>query len=144
MSNRPLNVGRSTLFLRRLFAVVFTSGSLLSNFGSQPARAQVTEYCQLSSAAAQEKENLRLSALKGNQNAQTRYQNILKKQAQELEKCRTRNWPQIQALWLRLYPCDIQPGTIDQVMDRIVNRGYNQVYLELWIGLLTVAITKFI
>jgi Glycosyl hydrolase-like 10 len=132
MSNRPLNVGRSTLFLRRLFAVVFTSGSLLSNFGSQPARAQVTEYCQLSSAAAQEKENFRLSALKGNQNAQTRYQNILKKQAQELEKCRTQNWPQIQALWLRLYPCDIQPGAIDQVMDRIVNRGYNQVYLEVF------------
>ncbi|MHC0065986.1 family 10 glycosylhydrolase [Nostoc sp. UIC 10890] len=133
MSNRPLNVGRSTLlFWRRLFAVVFTSSSLLPNFGSQPARAQVTEYCQLSSAAAQEKENLRLSALKGNQNAQTRYQNILQKQAQELKNCRTRTWPQVQALWLRLYPCDIQPGAIDQVMDRIVNRGYNQVYLEVF------------
>ncbi|MFW9261005.1 family 10 glycosylhydrolase [Nostoc sp. CALU 546] len=133
MSNRPLNVGRSTLlFWQRLFAVVFTSSSLLPNFGGEPARAQVTEYCQLSSAAAQEKENLRLSALKGNQNAQTRYQNILQKQAQELKNCRTRTWPQVQALWLRLYPCDIQPGAIDQVMDRIVNRGYNQVYLEVF------------
>ncbi len=132
MSNRPLNFGRSTLFWRRLFAVVFTSSSLLPNFGGEPARAQVTEYCQLSSAAAQEKENLRLSALKGNQNAQTRYQNIVQKQAQELQNCRTRTWPQVQALWLRLYPCDIQPGAIDQVMDRIVNRGYNQVYLEVF------------
>ncbi|MFS0513775.1 family 10 glycosylhydrolase [Nostoc sp. UIC 10607] len=132
MSNQPLNVARSTLFWRRLFAVVFTSSSLLPNFGSEPARAQVTQYCQLSSAAAQEKENLRLSALKGKQDAQTRYQNLVKKQAQELQECRTRTWPQIQALWLRLYPCDIQPGTIDQVMDRIVNRGYNQVYLEVF------------
>ncbi len=132
MSNHPLNVARSTLFWRRLFAIVFTSSSLLPNFVSEPARAQVTQYCQLSSTAAQEKENLRLSALKGKQDAQTRYQNILQKQAQELRECRTRTWPQIQAIWLRLYPCDIQPGTIDQIMDRIVNRGYNQVYLEVF------------
>ncbi|HYX13827.1 MAG TPA: family 10 glycosylhydrolase [Nostoc sp.] len=132
MSNHPLNVARSTLFWRRLFAIVFTSSSLLPSFGSEPARAQVTQYCQLSSTAAQEKENLRLSALKGKPDAQTRYQNILKKQAQELQECRTRTWPQIQAIWLRLYPCDVQPGTIDQIMDRIVNRGYNQVYLEVF------------
>jgi hypothetical protein len=100
--------------------------------GSEPARAQVTQYCHLSAAAAQEKETLRLSALKGKQDAQTRYQNLVKKQAQELQKCRTRTWPQIQALWLRLYPCDVQPGTIDQIMDRIVNRGYNQVYIEVF------------
>ena len=70
MSNRLLNVARSTLFWQRLFAVVFTSTLLVPNFGSEPARAQVTEYCQLSSATVQEKENLRLSALKGNQEAQ--------------------------------------------------------------------------
>jgi hypothetical protein len=132
MSNRSLNVAKSRLFWRRLFAVIFTSSSLVSNFGNQPARAQVTEYCQLSSTAVQEKESLRLSALQGNENAQTRYQNIVQEQAQELRECRTRTWPQIQAIWLRLYPCDIQPGTIDQIMDRIVNRGYNQVYLEVF------------
>ncbi|MBD0265334.1 MAG: family 10 glycosylhydrolase [Tolypothrix sp. Co-bin9] len=132
MSNHPLNVARSTLFWRRLFAIVFTSSSLFPNLGSEPARAQVTQYCQLPSAAVKEKENLRLSALKGKQDAQIRYQNLVKKQAQELQECRTRTWPRIQALWLRLYPCDIQPGTIDQIMDRIVNRGYNQVYLEVF------------
>jgi Glycosyl hydrolase-like 10 len=131
MFNRPLNVARSTLFWRRLFAVVFSS-SLLSSFESQPARAQVTQYCQLSPAAAQEKESLRLSALKGNQNAQARYQKILQTQGQEVKECRTRTWPQTQALWLRLYPCDIQPGIIDQIMDRIVNGGYSQVYLEVF------------
>ncbi|MBD0387200.1 MAG: family 10 glycosylhydrolase [Nostoc sp. C3-bin3] len=132
MSNHPFNVARSRLFWQRLFAVVFTSSSLLPNLGSEPARAQVNQYCHLSSAAAQEKETLRLSALKGKQDAQTRYQNLVKKQAQELQKCRTQTWPQIQALWLRLYPCDVQPGTIDQIMDRIVNRGYNQVYIEVF------------
>ncbi|MEH2351505.1 MAG: family 10 glycosylhydrolase [Nostoc sp.] len=132
MSNHPLNVARSTLFWRHLFAVVFTTSSLLPNFGNEPARAQATQYCQLSSSAAKEKENLRLSALKGNQDAQTRYQNLLKKQAQDLQECRTRTWPQIQAVWLRLYPCDIRPGIIDQIMDRIVNRGYNEVYLEVF------------
>ncbi|MEH2075541.1 MAG: family 10 glycosylhydrolase [Nostoc sp.] len=132
MSNHPLNVARSTLFWRHLFAIVFTTSSLLPNFGNEPARAQATQYCQLSSSAAKEKENLRLSALKGNQDAQTRYQNLLKKQAQDLQECRTRTWPQIQAVWLRLYPCDIQPGIIDQIMDRIVNRGYNQVNLEVF------------
>lgn len=129
MSNRPLNVGRSTLlFWRRLFAVVFTSSSLLPNFGSQPARAQVTEYCQLSSAAAQEKENLRLSALKGNQNAQTRYQNILQKQAQELKNCRTRTWRKS------------KPSGCACIL---VTFSQEQL-IRLWIGLLTVAITKFI
>ncbi|MEH2003276.1 MAG: family 10 glycosylhydrolase [Nostoc sp.] len=132
MSNHSLNVARSTLFWRWLFAVVFTSSSLLPNFGSEPASAQATEYCQLSSATAQEKEKLRLSALKDKEDAQTRYQNMVEKQGQELQECRTRTWPQIQAIWLRLYPCDIQPGTIDQIMDRIVNRGYNQVYLEVF------------
>ncbi|MEH2360479.1 family 10 glycosylhydrolase [Nostoc sp.] len=132
MSNHPLNVARSTLFWRCLFTVVFTSSSLLPNFESKAAKAQGTEYCQLSSTVAQEKENLRLSALKGNEDAQTRYQNMVEKQAEELHECRTRTWPQIQAIWLRLYPCDIHPGTIDQIMDRIVNRGYNQVYLEVF------------
>ncbi|MDM9583328.1 MULTISPECIES: family 10 glycosylhydrolase [unclassified Nostoc] len=132
MSNCPLKVARSTLFWRRLFAVVFTSSLLLPNLGSEPAKAQVTEYCQLSSAAAQQKENLRLLALKGKQDAQTRYQKIVQEQAQKLKECRSRTWPQTQALWLRLYPCDIQPGIIDQIMDRIVNGGYNQVYLEVF------------
>ncbi len=132
MSNCPLNVARSTLFWRRLCAIVFTSSLLLPNLGSELVRAQVTEYCQLPSAAAQQKENLRLSALKGKQDAQTRYQSIIQEQAQKLKECRSRTWPQTQAIWLRLYPCDIQPGIIDQIMDRIVNRGYNQVYIEVF------------
>ncbi len=132
MSNRPLNVARPILFWRRLFAVVFSSSLLLPNFGSQTAEAQVTQYCQLSPAAVQKKENLRLSAFRGDPDAQSNYQQLVQQQAQALQECRTRTWPQIQAIWLRLYPCDIRSGAIEQIMDRIVNRGYNQVYLEVF------------
>lgn len=130
MSNHPLSVTRPILFWRRLFAVVFSTSLLMPNFGNQQALAQATQYCQLSATAVQEKEKLRLSALKNNQDAQSRYQKLVQKHAQELQECRSRTWPENQAIWLRLYPCDIQPGAVDQIMDRIVNRGYNQVYLE--------------
>jgi Glycosyl hydrolase-like 10 len=132
MFKRPLNVARPMFFWRRLFAVLFSSSLLIPNFGTQPAEAQVNEYCRLSSAVAQQKESLRLSASKGNQEAQSRYQEILQQNAQAVQKCRSNTWPQVQALWLRLYPCDVKPGSIDQIMDRIVNRGYNQVYLEVF------------
>ncbi|MBW4612972.1 MAG: family 10 glycosylhydrolase [Desmonostoc vinosum HA7617-LM4] len=132
MSNCPLKFAKTKLFWQRLFAIVFSSSLLIPNFGNQPAGAQVTQYCQLSSTAAREKENLRLSALKGNQDAEKRYQQLVQEHAQEMQNCRNRNWPQVQAIWLRLYPCDIKAGAIEQVMDRIVNRGYNQVYLEVF------------
>ncbi|MBD2447267.1 family 10 glycosylhydrolase [Nostoc sp. FACHB-152] len=130
MAHRPLEPVRPKLFWQRLLTVVFSSSLLIPNFISQPAQAQLKEYCHLSTAESQTKEKLRLSALKGNQEAQKRYQQLLKQHAQELKACRSRNWPNIQAIWLRLYPCDIQPGTIDQIMDRMVNRGYNQIYIE--------------
>ncbi|OUL23462.1 hypothetical protein BV378_21185 [Nostoc sp. RF31YmG] len=132
MSNRPLKVTKSKLFVRRLLAAIFSSSLLIPNFGSQPVQAQVKEYCQLSSTAVKEKDNLRVSALRGNPEAQKRYQQILKQHAQEIKECRNRNWPQTQAIWLRLYPCDINPGLLDQIMDRIVNLGYNQVNLEVF------------
>lgn len=132
MFKRPLNAAKPMFFWRRLFAVLFSSSLLIPNFGTQPAGAQVNKYCQLSSAVAQEKESLRLSAIKGNQEAPRRYQEILQQNAQAVQECRSNTWPQVQAVWLRLYPCDIQPGSIDQIMDRIVNRGYNQVYLEVF------------
>ncbi|ARV62427.1 hypothetical protein BZZ01_30755 [Nostocales cyanobacterium HT-58-2] len=120
-------------FWRRLFATAIFSSSLLIPFlNHQPVGAQLTEYCQLSAAVAQEKENLRLSALRGDQQAQSRYQQLLQQHTQSLQECRNRNWPQLQAIWLRLYPCDVQPGAVDQIMDRIVNRGYNEVYLEVF------------
>jgi hypothetical protein len=130
MSSCPLKITKPKLFSLRLLVVLFTSTLVIPNLGNQPAQAQVTQYCQLSPKEVQEKEKLRLSALRGNQDAKNRYQKLVKKHAQDLNKCRNQVWPQTQAIWLRLYPCDVQPGAIDQIMDRIVNRGYNQVYVE--------------
>ncbi|KAF3887110.1 MULTISPECIES: family 10 glycosylhydrolase [Nostocales] len=133
MSKRSLSVVKPIFFWQHLLAAaLFTTGLLMPWIDNQSAKAQRTEYCQLSPEAAQEKENLRLSALKGKQVAQKRYQQLVQTQARDLQECRNRNWPQIQAIWLRLYPCDARQGSIDQVMDRIVNKGYNQVYLEVF------------
>ncbi|WP_427160919.1 family 10 glycosylhydrolase [Aliinostoc sp. HNIBRCY26] len=96
----------------------------------QPAQAQVTEYCRISSTAVKNKENLRLLTLKGDKDANRRYQQLIQKHAKEVQQCRNRTWPQVQAVWLRLYACDLRPGAIDQIMDRVINDGYNQVYLE--------------
>lgn len=125
-----LNVVKPIFFCRRLFIVLFSICLLPTYFKIQPARAQLTEYCQISPGEAQEKENLRLEAFTGNPEVQSRYQQLLQQQAQALLECRSRNWPQVQSIWLRLYPCDVKPGAIDQIMDRIVNKGYNEVYLE--------------
>jgi hypothetical protein len=115
---------------RSLLSALFTSSMLIPNFNIQPAAAQIMEFCQISPKAVREKENLRLSAIKGSRDAQRRYQNLLKEHSKQLEDCRRKNWPQTQAIWLRLYPCDSEPGAIDQIMDHIVNTGYNQIYLE--------------
>jgi hypothetical protein len=98
---------------------------------NNPVKAQ-SAYCQSSAAATQEKETLRLSALKGNSGAQNRYKALLTQQAEQLRQCRNRTWPQTQAIWLRLYPCDLRPGVLDKIMDRILDRGYNQVYVEVF------------
>jgi hypothetical protein len=115
-----------------LFTVIITNCLLVLNLVTETAIAQKTQDCQLSSKATEEKERFRLLAIGGNKEAETRYQTLLKQHTQELQNCRRQNWPQNQAIWLRLYPCDIQPGAVDQVMDRIVNQGYNQVYLEVF------------
>ncbi|AKG22876.1 family 10 glycosylhydrolase [Calothrix sp. 336/3] len=130
MPNSSENVVKFFQPWRRLFAVCFSSALLMPYLGSQPVQAQINEFCQVSVSAAQEKETLRKSAQKDNPEAESRYQQLLRQHAQDLQECRDRNWPQVQAIWLRLYPCDLQPGAIEHIMDRIVNRGYNQVYLE--------------
>ncbi|NJL10050.1 MAG: family 10 glycosylhydrolase [Calothrix sp. SM1_7_51] len=116
------------------------SGLLIPYFSGQRTQGQLQsqqaqqfdKYCRVSPQAAKEKETLRLSANKGNKEAKARYQQLVKQDAQSLQDCRGVNWPQVQAIWLRLYPCDTQPGAIDKIMDKIANRGYNQVYLEVF------------
>ncbi|MCL1468809.1 family 10 glycosylhydrolase [Argonema galeatum] len=119
-------------FYRRVLACV-SIGILLSPWiDRKPAQAQVRVPCQLPAEAGQQKENLRLAALRGDREAQNRYQALIAKQAAQLQECRTQNWPRNQAIWLRLYPCDIRPGSLGAILDRIVNKGYNEVYVEVF------------
>lgn len=132
MSKYRLRFARLLLTSRCLLATVLITSLVSQPFRSHPAQAQATAYCQLSEAAKQEKETLLQSALKGNKEAENRYKTLLKEDAEQLRQCRSRTWPETQAIWLRLYPCDVQPGALDNIMDRLVNRGYNQVYIEVF------------
>ncbi len=98
--------------------------------GIQPLQAAINAYCQLTSDAITSKETLLKAALKGNDDAQKNYKVLVRQHADLLRQCRSRHWLKEQAIWLRLYPCDIRPGSIDEVLDRIVNKGYNTVYVE--------------
>ncbi|MBF2018016.1 MAG: family 10 glycosylhydrolase [Rivularia sp. T60_A2020_040] len=130
MSKRALNVAKPKLILQHLLAVIFSTSLLVPNLKSQPASAQVTRYCHISSSAAEEKEQLRLSAQKGDREAERRYQQLVREHSRAVQDCRRRTWPQVQAIWLRLYPCDVQGGSLQKIMDKVVNQGYNQVYIE--------------
>jgi hypothetical protein len=103
---------------------------LAQGIGTAPAQAEVNRFCQLSQAEADEKESLRVAAQQGDAGARQQYEALRQQHSQALKDCRRSNWPQNQAIWLRLYPCDLQPGRLDAIMDRIVNLGYNQVYIE--------------
>ncbi|WP_413167368.1 hypothetical protein ACL6C3_11840 [Capilliphycus salinus ALCB114379] len=96
-----------------------------------PSFAQVSPYCQLSPEQITLKESMRLAA-SSSQEAQKQYEDLLTQHAQAVFQCRRQSWLKDQAIWLRLYPCDAQPGAIDKILDDIVNRGYNKVYLEVF------------
>src|SRR6478672_570583 len=118
---------------KRYYRSFVATAALTSSLMSQPVwpsstQAQAAAYCQLSAEAIAEKEAARQGALQGEEKAKERYQALVREHAAQMQQCRSRTWPQTQAIWLRLYPCDLQPGGLERVMDRIVNRGYNQVY----------------
>lgn len=95
-------------------------------------QASTDTYCQFEPEVVKTKEKLRQASLQNNPEALRNYQNLVRNHAEMLRQCRTNNWPEEQAIWLRLYPCDAREGKIDQVLDRIVNLGYNKVYLEVF------------
>lgn len=105
-------------------------GLLAPGWITAAAQAQGTPYCQQLTQAIAQKEALRKAATQGKKDAQTKYKAVLTKHAAALRQCRSRNWPQNQGIWIRLYPCDARPGALEAVLDKIVDRGYNQVYVE--------------
>jgi hypothetical protein len=86
--------------------------------------------CRLSAEEINAKASLLETALKGNPNSQQDYATTLRKHADWLRRCRSQSALSEQAIWLRLYPCDAREGSLDAVLDRIVNQGYNTVYVE--------------
>ena len=114
-----------------LISLLGSAFSLLSSaFVPLLTQAQTAPYCQQSPAAIDQKETLRQAAATGSQTAQWRYASLIKQHGERLRACRNHAWPQNQAIWLRLYPCDIKSGALEAVLDRIVNRGYTQVNVE--------------
>ncbi|MBW4694855.1 MAG: family 10 glycosylhydrolase [Lyngbya sp. HA4199-MV5] len=113
-----------------------TAALVLSIVGSSlipgNLHAQTVPYCQQSQTAINQKEMLRQVAAKGNRDAQKRYANLIKQHAAGLRACRRQTWTQTQAIWIRLYPCDVKSGALEAVLDRIVDRGYNQVNVEVF------------
>lgn len=120
-------------WLAALVAIGLFCQGPLGALGAKPAQAAtLNRFCQTTEQAAAQKEALLKAATKGNQRAQAQYRQQISQAAAQLRQCRTQNWPQTQAVWLRLEACDLKPGVLESVMDRIVNKGYNQVYVEVF------------
>ncbi|MEO0374957.1 MAG: hypothetical protein AAF329_10100 [Cyanobacteria bacterium P01_A01_bin.17] len=120
---------RLPLLSLSLTSLIAASGILWEN---TTAQAQIPGYCQSSKEAAIQKEEALRKSVGGDQAAKQRYQVMVKRSSDQLRACRAQSWPQTQAIWLRLYECDLKPGVLDSLMDRLVNRGYNRVNIEVF------------
>jgi hypothetical protein len=125
---------RSPYLLRALSTVAIALGTITSGLPIQVAVAQgqIAGTCSLSAAAIAQKADRLQAALQGDQAAASQYRTLVAEDTERLIQCRGRNWPQVQAMWLRLYPCDLKPGVLDRLMDQIASRGYNRVYIEVF------------
>ena len=119
-------------FVRRLISGLVVGGSLVGQCYFPKPIAAADAYCQITPEAAATKETLLQASLEGDSQAKRQYDALIQEQAEQLRQCRSQNWPQTQAIWLRPFPCDVNPGAVEHILDRIVNRGYNQIYLEVF------------
>ena len=112
-------------------AMLIALMSLFNPWGMSSGEAAVGPYCQFVPKEAKAKEKLLKASLEDSAKA-IEYDAIVQKHTEMLQLCRSQTWPEEQAIWLRLYPCDASPGSIDYVLDRIVNLGYNKIHLEVF------------
>ncbi|MFE4105198.1 family 10 glycosylhydrolase [Almyronema epifaneia] len=128
-------IGSQTKQLQIVAIAAGVLGSLLSfAINSPSASAQLNSYCQLNQAEVTRKENLRQALFKGDEQVRQQYEALVQQHANQMQNCRNRTWPKQQATWIRLYPCDLESGVLEAVLDRIVNLGYNNVYVEVFYG----------
>ncbi len=93
-------------------------------------QGQEFPYCGFDPPSIEQKRELLQRAIKGDKGAQLQYQAILSNHSDRLKQCRQTSWLKTQALWIRLYPCDSKPGNLDQILDNVVNYGYNRLYVN--------------
>jgi hypothetical protein len=113
-------------FASFLTALVVSLGSI-----ETPALA-LNAYCQASPEEIAQLDSLRSAAFQGNQPARREYDRLVATSSSRLRDCRSKHWLTEQAIWLRLYSCDVRPGSIQSALDRIVARGYNTIYVDVF------------
>lgn len=122
-----------TFCRRAMIGFISSTTFFAQNAWFNPAQAAIdNRYCHFSQDLITQKNNLRKSFLQGNLEARQAYQNTLNEHRNLLQTCRNQNWLKNQAIWLRLYPCDVKPGALDDIFDQLINKGYNQVYVEVF------------
>ncbi|MDX2212242.1 MAG: hypothetical protein SFY66_03025 [Oculatellaceae cyanobacterium bins.114] len=129
---RPFSHLQPGRFQRHMIVALVTT-SLVSTLGwGKTAQAQTAPYCQLSATEIAQTAALRQAAIQGDRTAQNRYRALVTQHATAMRQCRRQSWLQNQAIWLRLYPCDVRPGALEEILDNVVSRGYSQVYVEVF------------
>ena len=122
---------RNTISAVAIILAVLIAG-LGQHFHLPSVQAQTVGYCRFPEAALTQKRQWQEAALQGNKEAQRRYTELVKQHQERLQRCRAQSWPENQAIWIRLYPCDARPGVLDALFDRIVHLGYNEAYVEVF------------
>jgi hypothetical protein len=118
-------------FRHRIVSSVISGSLLAQSVGVNPVQGQnFLPYCQQTAQEIAQKETARKAAQSGKTEDVERYKAIVAKHANQLKECRRQNWLKTQGLWIRLYPCDTSSGALEDVLDKIVDRGYNQIYVE--------------
>jgi hypothetical protein len=97
--------------------------------GRGEQRGSLDAFCRQPPEEVARKAQLRQRAAQSDAD-RAEYNQVLAEHRAALIACRSRRWPQIQAIWVRLHPCDANPGVLDQVFDQVVNLGYNRVFIE--------------
>ncbi|MDJ0746382.1 MAG: hypothetical protein QNJ32_23880 [Xenococcaceae cyanobacterium MO_167.B27] len=111
---------------------VLSSNLLIIEAFTKPANSTNSSYCRFTPQETAKKEQLLKAYLQGDSELGEQYKTLVQQHGKQLDECRQHTWPREQAIWLRLYPCDATAGSLDSVLDHIVNLGYNRVHLEVF------------